>query len=296
MVRRLVVFGIIFIVVVGLLKFAASRTGSAASSSTEPPTPVPVASPEYDCAANSPVDTVFVEAWVAEFGAGDFNATVKDLVNGCVYELGASANTFPMASTGKVMVATGVLERVASGAITYESVSDDMTLMITQSDNSAADRLFKKMGKTVAMADLISRYGLTATTAGKGWGTTLTNSMDQAHLLEQVIGSEPSPLPEAQRVVLRDLMTHVNPEQVWGAGKGVPETWTGAVKNGWYLSVPGDIPPVGLWRINSVGLVWDATGIERWILTGYSNTWETQERGESAWSALAVHVSGVLAN
>ena len=285
------VFAVLFLVVVGILKFVAARNSLNSAASDLPPTPLPIASPAYDCEANTPFDSNFVASWVAEFGAVDYNATVMDLVNNCSYQIGDSAKTFPMASTGKVMVATGILEKVAAGTIPYESVQGDLTLMITQSDNSAADRLFKKMGKLPAMTDLISRYGLSSTTVGKGWGTTLTNSADQSKLLDQVIGTGESPLPESQRVVLRDLMTNVNPEQAWGAGRGVPTGWTGAVKNGWYLSVPGDIPPVGLWRINSLGYVWDETGKPRWSIAGYSNTWQTEERGESAWSALAEHVA-----
>ena len=296
LVRRLVVLGLFVIFVLGVLKFAATKTGLTQADASQPPNPIPVASPTYDCEANSPTDPVFVSQWVSEFGAEDYNATITDLVNGCKYEIGDSTKVFPMASTGKVMVATGILEKVAAGSLTYESVQGDMTLMITQSDNNAADRLFKKMGKGAAMSDLINRYGLTSTSVGKGWGTTLTNSADQSHLLDQVVGLEESPLPEAQRAILRDLMTHVNPEQAWGAGRGVPEGWTGAVKNGWYLSVPGDIPPVGLWRINSLGYVWDESGVARWSVAGYSNTWATQERGESAWSALSAHAADILAD
>ena len=292
--RRVLVFGVLSVLVIATLKFASSRIGLVSASQDQPPTPIPVASPAYDCEANSPLDAAYVATWAAEFGAEDYNATITDLVHNCRYEIGDAAKTFPMASTGKVMVATGILELVSSGSFTYESVKDDMTLMITQSDNSAADRLFKKMGKGEAMSALIGRYGLTSTTIGKGWGTTRTTSADQSHLMDQVIGQAESPLPEPQRVILRELMTKVNPEQAWGAGRGVPAGWTGAVKNGWYLSVPGDLPPVGLWRINSLGYVWDATGQARWSFAGFSNTWKTEERGESAWTALSEHAASEL--
>jgi hypothetical protein len=91
-------------------------------------------------------------------------------------------------------------------------------------------------------------------------------------------------------------MTRVNPEQAWGAGPGggIPDLWTGAVKNGWYLSVPGDRPPVGLWRINTLGYVWDANKSPRWIFTGYSNTWTSQERGISGWNAITKQLSATL--
>jgi hypothetical protein len=137
---------------------------------------------------------------------------------------------------------------------------------------------------------------LGSTTTGGAWGTIMTNSSDQASLLNQVVGTTESSLPEAQREVLRDLMSRVNPEQAWGAGneEDIPENWTAAVKNGWYLSVDGDRPPVGLWRINTLGYVWDQTKTPRWIFTGYSNTWKTQERGISAWNDITQQLSATL--
>jgi hypothetical protein len=91
-------------------------------------------------------------------------------------------------------------------------------------------------------------------------------------------------------------MTRVNPEQAWGAGSsgGIPALWTSAVKNGWYLSVEGDQLPVGLWRINTLGYVWDEAKTPRWIFTGYSNSWSTEEQGELAWSAITKQLSGTL--
>jgi beta-lactamase class A len=183
---------------------------------------------------------------------------------------------------------------VANGILDYSSIQSDLTAMITQSDNSAADRLYAIMGKAAPMQDLEVRYGLTQTTTDRGWGTTLTSSADQAKLLNQVIGKQESPLPEAQREVLGTLMKSVVPEQAWGAGTNIPAGWSAAVKNGWYQSVPGDIPPVGLWRINTVGLVSDAVNTPRWILTAYSNEWPSQSAGISAWNDLSALLSGAL--
>jgi hypothetical protein len=219
-----------------------------------------------------------------------------DLVENCTYTLGDSALTFPTASTGKVIVATGVLEMVAAGTLDYASVAPDLELMIIQSDNSAADRLFKKIGKNDAVISIATRYGLVSTTTGGAWGTIMTNSSDQALLLNQVVGTIESPLPEVQRIILRDLMSRVNPEQAWGAGigGGTPYLWTSAVKNGWYLSVAGDRPPVGLWRVNTMGYVWDQNKSPRWIFSGYSNSWTTQERGISAWNEITKQLSRTL--
>jgi len=280
-----------------VLKFAAGLVSTQTiESSSAAPVPVPVVTPAFDCEANSPLPQSFFDTWSTEFAPTGFNVTVMDLVENCTYTLGDSALTFPTASTGKVIVATGVLEMVAAGTLDYASVAPDLELMIIQSDNSAADRLFKKIGKNDAVISIATRYGLVSTTTGGAWGTILTNSSDQALLLNQVVGTIESPLPEAQRIILRDLMSRVNPEQAWGAGSGggTPDLWTSAVKNGWYLSVVGDRPPVGLWRINTMGYVWDQNKSPRWIFSGYSNTWTTQERGISAWNAITKQLSKTL--
>jgi hypothetical protein len=286
MVRRTLVFGSIAL---GLLLIFKINSGefTDASLMLEPP---------YDCEANSPLPQTFIDVWSAEFQPTSFNVTITDLVEGCNYTLGDSALTFPTASTGKVMIATRALEMVAAGTLDYATITADMELMIIESDNESANRLFLAVGENVGIASVIQSYSLTSTVVGKTWGTIQTNSSDQALLLNQVVGSVASPLPEAQRIILRDLMSRVNPEQAWGAGisGGTPNLWTSAVKNGWYLSVEGDLPPVGLWRVNTLGYVWDQTKSPRWIFTGYSNTWTTQERGISAWNAITKQLSTTL--
>ena len=296
MVRRLGVLGSICFALLLVLKFAAGLIAPSSLDSSSAPIPVPVETPAFDCEANSPLPQTFIDSWSAEFQPTSFNVTVLDLVEGCTYTLGDGSLTFPTASTGKVIVATGVLEMVAAGTLDYEAVASDLDLMITQSDNSAADRLFKKIGKNDAVISIASRYGLLSTTTGGAWGTIMTNSNDQVLLLNQVVGTVESPLPEAQRVILRDLMSKVTPEQAWGAGisGGIPDLWTAAVKNGWYLSVAGDRPPVGLWRINTMGYVSDQTAKPRWIFSGYSNTWKTQERGITAWNEITKQLSATL--
>ena len=284
--------GVGLIVLFGLRLFSNSLEPEATGSA--PPNPIPVVAPAYDCAANSPTPQLFIDDWTKEYAAETYNVTIIDLVENCTYSFGDASATFPTASTGKVIVATGVLERVAAGTLDYAEVAADMKLMITQSDNSAADRLFKIIGRNDAVNSIATRFGLTQTTTGGAWGTIMTSSADQALLLNQVVGLQKSPLPEAQRVVLRELMTSINPEQAWGAGHGTPAGWLAAVKNGWYLSVDGDRPPVGKWRVNTLGFVWDSKSQPRWIFTGYSNTWETQERGISAWNAVSEQLATTI--
>jgi beta-lactamase class A len=257
---------------------------------------VPVVTPAFDCEANSPLPQSFVDAWTTEFQPTSFNMTVVDLVEGCTYSLGDTAATFPTASTGKIIVATRALEMVAAGTLDYATIYPDLDLMITESNNDSANRLFLAINENVGINSVIQDYLLTSTMSGRTWGMIQTNSSDQALLLNQVVGTAESPLPEAQRVILRDLMIRVNPEQAWGAGStgGIPIEWSAAVKNGWYLSVEGDQPPVGLWRVNTLGYVWDQNKSPRWIFTGYSNSWPTEETGELAWSSITKQLSETL--
>lgn len=296
MVRRALVFGLALLGLIVILRLVSGTISSQPADGTAAPIPVPVFTPAFDCEANAPIPQTFVDAWSAEFQPTNFNVTVIDLVEGCTYSIGDSAATFPTASTGKVIVATGVLEMVAAGTLDYASVAPDLELMIIESNNDSANRLFRAMGENIGIASVIQRYGLTSTNIGRTWGMIQTTSSDQALLLNQVVGTSESPLPEAQRVILRDLMIRVNPEQAWGAGSagGIPVGWSAAVKNGWYLSVEGDQPPVGLWRINTVGYVWDAEKSPRWIFTGYSDTWPTEETGELAWSSITKQLSETL--
>jgi hypothetical protein len=185
---------------------------------------------------------------------------------------------------------------VSAGLLDFATVYPDLDLMITESNNESANRLFLAINENVGINSVIQNYSLTSTTSGRTWGTIQTTSSDQALLLEQVLGTKESPLPEAQRVILRDLMKKVKAEQAWGAGSagGIPVDWSAAVKNGWYLSVEGDQPPVGLWRINTMGYVWDQEDAPRWVFTGFSNTWATEEQGELAWSEITKQLSETL--
>ena len=279
-----------------MLRLASGAITSQPADGTAAPIPVPVFTPAFDCEANTPIPQTFIDTWSAEFQPTNFNVTVIDLVEGCTYSMGDNAATFPTASTGKVIVATRVLEMVAAETLDYASVAPDLELMITESNNESANRLFQTIGENTGINSVIKNYMLASTSAGRTWGTIQTTALDQALLLEQVVGTKDSPLPESQRVILRDLMKRVVPQQAWGAGSGggIPIEWSAAVKNGWYLSVEGDQPPVGLWRINTMGYVWDQKDMPRWIFTGYSNTWPTEELGELAWSAITKQLSETL--
>ncbi|MEU6776728.1 serine hydrolase [Streptomyces sp. NPDC046759] len=130
--------------------------------------------------------------------------------------------------------------------------------MIERSDNTAADALWREIGRASGLAAANERLGLTATTAGPGlkWGLTRTTASDQIRLLRTVFdgdtkaASGPAALNATSRTYIRTLMSRVVPEQSWGVsaagGSGSPR----ALKNGWLQRNTS-----GLWDVNSVGQV-----------------------------------------
>ncbi|MEU2714329.1 serine hydrolase [Streptomyces sp. NPDC007205] len=130
--------------------------------------------------------------------------------------------------------------------------------MIERSDNTAANALWRQIGRAPGLAAANKRLGLTSTTGGPGvtWGLTRTTASDQIRLLRAVFDSgTPAKsgsggLTTESRTYLRTLMGHVVPEQTWGVsaagGSGSPP----ALKNGWLQRNPS-----GLWDVNSVGQV-----------------------------------------
>jgi beta-lactamase class A len=249
------------------------------------------------CADRQPFAPSFVSSWNASWGANHFSVGVEDRTTGCVYEFGDPGGQFPLASVAKVLIMAGTLEVVQGGVRSLASVDGLLTRMIRVSDNAAATSLWDQLGGAPAVNSVAARWGLNATVANatRGFGGTLSTAADQHRLVTEVVGGDPSPLTDAAlRSHARALMTSVDPAQAWGVSAGVPAGWTVALKNGWYATQPGDIGPAGRWRVNSVGLVWDQTGVERWAIAVLGNTWPDFATGIAAIEAIAAQVATVL--
>ncbi len=122
------------------------------------------------------------------------------------------------------------------------------TLMIEESDNSAASQLFNDVGAAPGLAAFDKRIGLTGTTPNVAWGFTDTTSLDQVRLVELFVLAN-KVLDDASRHFGLELMLHVDPEQAWGVSGGVPAGVQVALKNGWYPTAPE------AWQINSIGWI-----------------------------------------
>lgn len=240
-----------------------------------------------DCASRNPFTSSFMSSWRAKYGVSKYQIAVYDLETGCQYTQSDTGRSFPTASTVKLAIAVAIFEDVSAGKYSYSSVRRDLTAMITVSDNLAATRLYRKAGRTSAITRVASHYGMTGTRPGRSWGVTKTTALDQVRLVNRALAKDNPRISSRNRKRLLSLMRNVRSDQHWGAGGGLPAGWTSAVKNGWYPTVPGDEPPVRRWRLNTVGVVYNASGQPQWIMAGYSNTWKTQGQGIRAWNSVS---------
>ncbi|MFF4761995.1 serine hydrolase [Streptomyces sp. NPDC001292] len=125
--------------------------------------------------------------------------------------------------------------------------------MIRNSDNAAANALWRKIGLAPGLDAANKRLGLTSTKGGPGgkWGLTRTTASDQLRLLLSVSDSAGasktgSPLNKESRTYIRTLMSRVSSEQAWGVSAASGARY--ALKNGWLQRTTS-----GLWDVNSVG-------------------------------------------
>jgi beta-lactamase class A len=240
-----------------------------------------------DGCAPTPLSGGFMSTWRSKFGAKDYEIAVFDLESECEYTQGDTTKSLPTASAVKMAIAIAVAEDLTRGKYSYSSVSSDLTSMITVSDNNAADRLWRKTGRGTGLRRLSRHYALGNTYPGHTWGTTKTTAHDQVRLLNRALVKSNSYISKKNRTRVLSLMKRVRADQHWGAGGGLPKGWTSAVKNGWYPTLPGDEPPVGRWRVNTVGVVYDSHGDPQWIMAAFSNTWRSQGKGVKAWNAVS---------
>lgn len=118
-------------------------------------------------------------------------------------------------------------------------------LMITQSDNNAANDLWFDVGIPF-MQHFLNLAGMKETELNQHWGLSLITAHDELLLLQLITGPN-AVLDQRSRIYARYLMGHVIESQRWGVPAGAPRDVIVHVKNGW-LPYPDD-----QWEINSIG-------------------------------------------
>ncbi|MER5488918.1 serine hydrolase [Streptomyces sp. NPDC002812] len=221
------------------------RTVATAASTAA--TPVPTVSPTTS--AQVRVETAVRE--VLAVAEGDAAVAVLDLSTGESVRVGAERD-FVTASIVKVdILATLLLQASDAGRLLTAQEQRWATVMIENSDNTAASALWEAIGGAEGLAKANLRLGLTETTPGHGayWGLTQTTPTDQLRLLHAVFG-EQSELSADARTYLSGLMGSVAPDQDWGISAGLEDAGSVHLKNGWLARSES-----GLWVVNSIGRV-----------------------------------------
>lgn len=217
---------------------------------SRPPTPRPASS----AAPLSATIDATVDALGASLGAGGFSVAAFDPSTGRRYQHGA-AGGMPEASVAKVEILIGLLlQHQDAGTALSARQRALATTMIENSDNTAADDLWRDLGQQAGLLATGRRLGLTATVPVYEdvihvWGLTRTSAADQITVLAALLGPSGG-LTATSRDFVLGLMRNVRSDQRWGvsaAGTGGPL----ATKIGW-LAIPAD---AGRYLVNSVGIV-----------------------------------------
>ncbi|MEO3782210.1 serine hydrolase [Actinocorallia sp. B10E7] len=181
---------------------------------------------------------------------------VVDRVTGLSYGFRRDEE-FVTASAAKLDILMVLLQRrQKAGEKLSADERYDAGIMIRESDNKSADRLFLRAGGATSINAVNRRsFGLKHTTAIDAqcldllcWSLTSTTPADQVRLLQRLFTG---PLSEANRGFVLDLMREVIEEQRWGVGAGALEGDAVYNKNGWMTHQrDGD-----RWAVNSVGRI-----------------------------------------
>ncbi len=157
-----------------------------------------------------------------------------------------STRHFYAASAIKVTILAALLRKAQEQKRSLTRTElDNAWLMITQSDNNAANYLWSDVGLPF-MRHFLALAKMKQTVLDYHWGLSLLTAHDEMLLLELITGPN-DVLTKPSRIYARYLMAHVIPSQRWGVPAGAPKSVIVHVKNGW-LPYPGSA-----WEINSIG-------------------------------------------
>lgn len=169
---------------------------------------------------------------------------VSDPANGLNCQL-HNTDHFYAASVMKVTILSALLMKVGGPSHLTAAQKNLAVLMITQSDNAAAQTLWEEEG-IPAVQKFLDKAGMSETEVNDAWGLTLITAHDELRLLQVLTDS--TVLNSASRGYVLTLMSEVIASERWGISAGAPSAEKLHIKNGW-LNYPG----VGDWNINSIG-------------------------------------------
>ena len=137
----------------------------------------------------------------------------------------------------------------AEGRLLTSSERADIAAMVRNSDNAAAQRLYRALGGDAILSHLRAVCGVTARTSAPGyWSLTQVTAVDATRIFDCVLRTAQHH-PGGDEL-LADLRS-VDPSGAFGIKAALPASTTVALKNGW---MPHST--TGLWNVNCVA-AWD---------------------------------------
>jgi hypothetical protein len=181
---------------------------------------------------------------------GTLGIIVHDRVTGASWRAGTTDHPTWTASTIKLALVTGLLERARAGEITLDSKArQQIADILDVSSDAAATALWNRYGKDAQVPRFQQVYGMAGLTFVTGfpriWGHMKCTAEDLMHLISYVLDR----LDPADRTLIVDGMRHVGPIQRWGVWAAGPAQQPGT-KDGWSIE-----PDTGgkHWVTNAVG-------------------------------------------
>ena len=246
-----------------LLGALAACAPSSATSGQQTPTPANSPTPAPTATPSGPVGLEALSPELATYAAqqGDaMGVAIYDLTRKRQYSYNGDAG-FILASSSKVYILCAyldMLEQQGRGPNATERAQ--MTAMITQSDNNAAQYLFDKLGRVTGQNAYFQKLGITGYIgSGRDWGYAQlsANAMVRVLMLLQTGQT----LNADDRALALDLLGQVDLGR-WGVGTKAPPGAKVYMKDGWVTG------PDDLWYQSSSGIV--VTSGETYIISVYS--------------------------
>jgi hypothetical protein len=249
------------VVVMGPPEALRRPTGHSVAASHQagrPATPAPSATPPAVTASHFGGPAIAAQASAPLLRAGAVNVSSPGfwswaLLDVRTGELTGSANraaTNDTASMVKAWIAADFLRVTAErGARPTEDDLELLRGMIRESDNEAAEAIYRRNGGTASIRRLIARCGLTDSRATPDyWSLTMLSARDAVRM-GACIADGRAAGPQWTRWVL-DEMRRVRGEGRFGIIQALPPPVAGrtAIKNGWLLRDDGQ------WRVNCLAI------------------------------------------
>ncbi|WP_312399371.1 serine hydrolase [Leuconostoc lactis] len=189
--------------------------------------------------------------------------------------------TYYTASIIKVAVLANLLNNHEDNNTSLSA--DEQTLaqdMITLSDNEATTTLLNTyQGGYTAPNRLFNQLDMTHTKMSTAaWGLSTTTAADQIKLLNALAYGTKSPLDQADRNYVLQLMANVAPDQAWGMSSELADNAQVELKNGWLALDNG-------WVVNTIGHV--KTKNSNYTIAVLTNGNATQDQGIDLIESLA---------